>query len=90
MHNYYIKKAKECEQAIALLQQQIERMNTDDDLRLQQQMAKVRRELNNYRAAVERATADYASAVIVKRLNKRKRFKLQQWRLCECLQRPLL
>jgi|TARA_B110000008_G_scaffold105655_1_gene108506 hypothetical protein len=58
MHNYYIKKAKECEQAIALLQQQIERMNTDDDLRLQQQMAKVRRELNNYRAAVERATAD--------------------------------
>lgn len=58
MHNYYIKKAKECEQVIALLQQQIERMNTDDDLRLQQQMAKVRRELNNYRAAVERATAD--------------------------------
>ncbi|OUS41131.1 hypothetical protein A9R00_02515 [Oleispira antarctica] len=58
MQEYYIKKAKECEMAVAALQNQIERMSREDAASLQAQMAKVRREMKNYKAAVENATAD--------------------------------
>lgn len=58
MQEYYIKKAKECETAVTALQNQIERMSKEDAASLQTQMAKVRREMRNYKAAVENATAD--------------------------------
>lgn len=58
MQNYYIKKAKECEAAVASLQTQIEAMNKDEALRLQEKMDKVRREMKNYNEAVARVTAD--------------------------------
>ncbi len=58
MQEYYIKKAKECETAVASLQNQIERMSKEDAAGLQAQMAKVRREMKNYKAAVENATAE--------------------------------
>jgi hypothetical protein len=58
MHNYYIKKAKECEAAVALLQSQIESMDKEDALKLKEKMANVRREMKNYNEAVERVTAD--------------------------------
>ena len=52
MLEYYNKKAKECEMAIAQLQQQIDRMKTADGDSLRAQMAVVRREMKNYQAAV--------------------------------------
>ncbi|MFT4765781.1 MAG: putative nuclease of restriction endonuclease-like (RecB) superfamily [Oleispira sp.] len=52
MQAYYNKKAKECEAAVAQLQQQIERMSSDDAASLQEQMNKVRREMKNYQAAL--------------------------------------
>ena len=52
MLEYYNKKAKECEMAIAQLQQQIDRMKTADGDSLRAQMAIVRREMKNYQAAV--------------------------------------
>jgi predicted nuclease of restriction endonuclease-like (RecB) superfamily len=58
MQNYYIKKAKECEAAVAALQGQIESMNKDDALKLKEKMASVRKEMKNYNEAVARVTAD--------------------------------
>lgn len=58
MQEYYIKKARECEAAVASLQSQIERMSKSDAAKLQAQMAKVRREMQNYKAAVDKATVD--------------------------------
>ena len=58
MQEYYIKKARECEAAVASLQSQIERMSQSDAAKLQAQMAKVRREMQNYKAAVDKVTAD--------------------------------
>jgi translation initiation factor 1 (eIF-1/SUI1) len=52
MQEYYNKKAKECEAAIAQLQQQIDRMAAEDAASLRAQMVIVRREMKNYRAAV--------------------------------------
>lgn len=57
MQEYYVKKAKECEAVVAQLQQQIERMNAEDARTLHAQMLKVRREMENYKAAVVRAQA---------------------------------
>lgn len=57
MQEYYIKKAKECEIAVAALQNQIERMSKEDAATLQTQMAKVRREMKNYKEAVEAVEA---------------------------------
>ena len=45
MQTYYNKKAKECEDAVAKLQLQIERMSSDDVTHLNEQMHKVRREM---------------------------------------------
>lgn len=58
MQEYYIKKARECEAAVASLQSQIERMSQSDAAKLQAQMAKVRTEMQNYKAAVDKATVD--------------------------------
>ena len=52
MQEYYNKKAKECEATVAQLEQQIERMNTDDAASLKAQMDRVRREMRNYKAAL--------------------------------------
>lgn len=52
MQDYYNKKAKECEAAVAQLQQQIARMNKADAASLKTQMEKVRREMENYQAAL--------------------------------------
>ena len=57
MQAYYNKKAKECEAAVAQLQQQIERMSIDDAASLKEQMDKVRREMKNYQAALNIAEA---------------------------------
>ena len=57
MQAYYNKKAKECEAAVAQLQQQIERMSIDDAASLKEQMDKVRREMKNYQAALDIAEA---------------------------------
>jgi peptidoglycan hydrolase CwlO-like protein len=57
MQAYYNKKAKECEAAVAQLQQQIERMSSDDAASLKEQMDKVRREMKNYQAALNIAEA---------------------------------
>lgn len=57
MQEYYNKKAKECEAAVAQLQQQIERMSIDDAASLKEQMDKVRREMKNYQAALDIAEA---------------------------------
>lgn len=58
MQEYYIKKARECEAAVASLQSQIERMSQSDAAKLQAQMAKVRTEMQNYKAAVDKVTVD--------------------------------
>ncbi|MEH6448923.1 MAG: hypothetical protein V7765_09650 [Oleispira sp.] len=58
MQEYYNKKAKECEAAVDQLQQQIARMNKADADSLQAQMEKVRREMKNYQAALNTATAE--------------------------------
>jgi hypothetical protein len=55
MQTYYNKKAKECEEAVAKLQLQIERTSSDDAVSLNQQMNKVRREMKNYQAALKTA-----------------------------------
>ncbi len=52
MQDYYHKKAKECEAVVTQLQHKIECMKAEDAHSLQQQMAKVRREMANYKAAV--------------------------------------
>lgn len=57
MQEYYIKKAKECEIAVAALQNQIARMSKEDAATLQTQMTKVRREMKNYKDAVEAVVA---------------------------------
>lgn len=57
MQEYYIKKAKECEAAVSALQSQIERMSKQDAASLQAQMIKVRREMKNYKAAVDAVEA---------------------------------
>lgn len=57
MQEYYIKKAKECEAAVSALQRRIEQMNKEDAASLQAQMAKVRREMSNYKAAVDAVEA---------------------------------
>jgi hypothetical protein len=57
MQEYYIKKAKECEVAMMALQDQIERMSKEDAASLQAQMSKVRREMKNYKAAVDAVEA---------------------------------
>jgi hypothetical protein len=57
MQEYYIKKAKECEIAVAALQNQIARMSKEDAASLQTQMTKVRREMKNYKDAVEAVVA---------------------------------
>lgn len=57
MQDYYNKKAKECEAAVAQLQQRIERMSSEDAASLKEQMAKVRREMKNYQAALNTAEA---------------------------------
>ena len=58
MQEYYIKKARECEAAVASLQSQIERMSQSDAENLQAQMAKVRREMKNYKAAVDKIAVE--------------------------------
>lgn len=55
MQEYYVKKAKECEAAVAQLQQKIDNMKSDEARSLQAQMLKVRREMENYKAAVMRS-----------------------------------
>jgi hypothetical protein len=55
MQTYYKKKAKECEDAVADLQLQIERMSSDDAASLNVQIIKVRREMKNYQDALKRA-----------------------------------
>ena len=57
MQDYYNKKARECEVVVAQLQQQISRMKAEDAASLQDQMAKVRREMENYKAALIAAEA---------------------------------
>lgn len=57
MQDYYNKKAKECEAAVVQLQQRIERMSSEDAASLKEQMAKVRREMKNYQAALNTAEA---------------------------------
>ena len=57
MQDYYNKKAKECESVVIKLQQQISAMKGDDAHSLHQQMLKVRREMNNYKAALVAAQA---------------------------------
>ncbi len=57
MQDYYNKKARECEVMVAQLQQKISRMSAEDAAGLQEQMAKVRREMENYKAAVAAAEA---------------------------------
>lgn len=52
MQDYYHKKAKECEAVVTQLQHKIECMKAEDAHGLQEQMAKVRREMANYKAAV--------------------------------------
>jgi predicted nuclease of restriction endonuclease-like (RecB) superfamily len=52
MQKYYNKKAKECEAAVAQLQQQIERMSIEDGADLKEKLDKVRHEMKNYRAAL--------------------------------------
>ena len=55
MQEYYNKKAKECEDVVSQLQQKIKRMSAEDASGLQAQMAKVSREMENYKAAVAAA-----------------------------------
>jgi hypothetical protein len=57
MQEYYIKKAKECEVAVAALQNKIACMSKEDAASLQAQMAKVRKEMKNYKAAVDAVEA---------------------------------
>ena len=57
MQKYYNKKAKECEAAVTQLQQQIDRMSSEDAASLKEQMDKVRREMKNYQAALNTADA---------------------------------
>jgi peptidoglycan hydrolase CwlO-like protein len=57
MQKYYNKKAKECEAAVTQLQQQIDRMSSEDAAGLKEQMDKVRREMKNYQAALNTADA---------------------------------
>lgn len=57
MQDYYNKKAKECESLVNKLQEQISAMKAEDARTLQEQMRKVRREMNNYKAAVAAAEA---------------------------------
>ena len=57
MQEYYNKKARECEAVVEQLQQKISQMKADDAVSLQAQMAKVRREMENYKAAVAAAEA---------------------------------
>lgn len=57
MQDYYNKKAKECESLVNKLQEQISAMKAEDARSLQEQMLKVRREMNNYKAAVAAAEA---------------------------------
>jgi molecular chaperone GrpE (heat shock protein) len=57
MQEYYNKKAKECEAAVVQLEQQIERMNTNDAESLKAQMDRVRREMRNYKAALSPAVS---------------------------------
>lgn len=55
MQEYYNKKAKECEAAVQELQQRVSNMDTESARSLQQQMMKVQREMDNYKAAVAAA-----------------------------------
>lgn len=55
MQDYYIKRAKECELAIAELKEKIGRMSGQDAVSLQVQLLKVQREMENYKAAVDAA-----------------------------------
>lgn len=57
MQDYYVKKAKECELAIVALQEKINRMSDQDAASLQEQLVKVKREMKNYKAAIEAALA---------------------------------
>lgn len=57
MQEYYNKKAKECEAVVVQLEQQIERMNSDDAASLKAQMDRVRREMRNYKAALSPAAS---------------------------------
>ncbi len=58
MQDYYNKKAQECEMLVAKLQQQVARMQVDDSSQIQEKMKKVKREMANYKAAVEAASSD--------------------------------
>lgn len=57
MLDYYNKKAKECEAAVKELQQQVANMDVESARSLQDQMEKVQREMENYKAAVAAANA---------------------------------
>ncbi|MGK0247718.1 MAG: putative transcriptional regulator [Oleispira sp.] len=57
MQTYYNKKAKECEDVVAKLQLQIERMSSDEAASLNEQMNKVRREMKNYKDALKTVEA---------------------------------
>jgi len=57
MQEYYNKKARECEAVVEQLQHKISQMKAGDAVSLQTQMAKVRREMGNYKAAVAAAEA---------------------------------
>ncbi len=57
MQEYYNKKARECEAVVEQLQYKISQMKADDAVSLQAQMTKVRREMENYKAAVAAAEA---------------------------------
>lgn len=55
MQDYYVKRASECELAIAALQDKIKAMSDKDAVSLQAQLLKVQREMKNYKAAIDAA-----------------------------------
>lgn len=58
MQDYYNKKAKECEATVAQLEREILSMNTGDAASLKAQVARVRREMKNYQAALSANAAN--------------------------------
>jgi len=52
MQEYYEKRAKECEQELQQLKAQVKYMDSQQAEQVKQQIAKVAREMANYRSAI--------------------------------------
>lgn len=56
MQEYYIKRAEECEQQLQQLRAQSKEVDEQQVAEIKQQIARIAREMANYKGAIDRAT----------------------------------